>query len=514
MHLADLLPDRPGLEVYDVHEDEGTYAWDLHDARTGEVLLKGGPSGVDNGRGLAAQVSAAHRESFFSSAADNQTRSCLTGDVVSEYGPLINNFRIFWDGDLQEELLGDISRHNSPILEKWNGNGYSRMYPKRNTNLYDIGASMTINGTKGVPCLQADILGDWREEIVFYDGSDPSKINIFSTNIPTTHRVPTLMHDHVYRMGIAWQNVAYNQPPHLGYYLPDADFGYQEQLPEPEEVQTLLTLDFEEGDAASYWAFNNEGSYLVEPAAAGSTGRAASIKSTKDRGDYVKIDADLSDAKTYRLSMDLLPSVTQKTTQLAVLSQSSWDKWTNNYGMFWKTNSGQEHNAYLFNWSAGENSATAAINIDIDHWEGDAQWTFQSGTWYHLVLTVDTKKRTVDYVITPKASPSYVEAQGTYKLPEGESAIVKGIYERGGRAAYDPGAIAIDNVVVDVPVEKPKTGDVNGDGIASVTDVTTTINYILGRKTSDFSEDEADMDGNGIVNVTDVTLIINAILGK
>ena len=30
------------------------------------------------------------------------------------------------------------------------------------------------------------------------------------------------MHDHTYRMGICWQNVAYNQPPHLGYYLPDA----------------------------------------------------------------------------------------------------------------------------------------------------------------------------------------------------------------------------------------------------------------------------------------------------
>ena len=221
MHLADLLPDRPGLEVFDVHEEKGTYAWDIHDACTGAVLLKGGPAGVDNGRGLAAHVDMAYREHFFSSAADNQTRSCLTGEVISEYGPKVNNFRIYWDGDLAEELLGDISKHNQPLLEKWNGNGYSRMYPKHNTNLYQIGNSMSINGTKGVPCLQADILGDWREEIIFYDGSDPSKINIISTNVPTSYRVPTLMHDHTYRMGVCWQNVAYNQPPHLGYYLPD-----------------------------------------------------------------------------------------------------------------------------------------------------------------------------------------------------------------------------------------------------------------------------------------------------
>ena len=226
MHMADLLPDRPGLEVFDVHEEKGTYAWDLHDAATGAVLLKGGPKGIDNGRGIAAHVDANHREAFINSSGVPQTLSCLTGDTISQYGPTIQNFRIYWDGDLLEEYLGDISRHNSPLLEKWNGNGVTRMYIN-GSNVYQLGNSKTINGTKGTPCLQADILGDWREEMIFYNGADSACINIFSSSVPTEHRVPTLMHDHVYRMGVAWQNVGYNQPPHLGYYLPDADFSYQ-----------------------------------------------------------------------------------------------------------------------------------------------------------------------------------------------------------------------------------------------------------------------------------------------
>ena len=65
--------------------------------------------------------------------------------------------------------------------------------------------------------LSADILGDWREEIVLCDAEDPSKLHIYTTTIPTEHRLYTLMHDPMYRLGIAWQNVGYNQPPHLGF---------------------------------------------------------------------------------------------------------------------------------------------------------------------------------------------------------------------------------------------------------------------------------------------------------
>ena len=213
MHVGDFNPDRPGLEVFQVHEEKGTYAWDLHDAATGEILFKGGPSGVDNGRGMCAQLDAKHRGAYFSSASDRQQRSATTGEIASTVQASVN-FRIYWDGDLQEELLDGTK------IEKWTTNGTTRLYIN-NKNPYDYNASSSCNGTKATPNLQADLFGDWREEIILWSTNDNATLNIFTTNTPTTYRVPTLMHDHTYRMGICWQNTAYNQPPHLGYYLPD-----------------------------------------------------------------------------------------------------------------------------------------------------------------------------------------------------------------------------------------------------------------------------------------------------
>lgn len=211
IHMADHNPDRLGLEVFEIHEGS-PYGWDLHDAATGEILFKATGSG-DNGRGMAAQLSSTDRGSYFSSSNDRQQRSAITGAVASS-GSTSMNFRIFWDGDLQEELF------DGGKIEKWNGNGTSRLYVN-GKNPYDYNASKTCNSSKSTPNLQADFIGDWREEIILWSGNDNSTLNVFTTNMSSNFRVPTLMHDHTYRMGIAWQNVAYNQPPHIGYYLPD-----------------------------------------------------------------------------------------------------------------------------------------------------------------------------------------------------------------------------------------------------------------------------------------------------
>ena len=231
IHLADLDPDRPGLELFDVHEEKGDYAWDIHDAATGEIIWKGGPKGADNGRGLAADIVASNRGyEFWSSyggaenAADRNQNpfSAQTAEqVISKKGSM--NFRIYWDGDLQDELFDgaynkDTGQAN-PTITKWNGNSFGQLVANFNTASYQYGQS--CNTTKATPCLQADILGDWREELLLWNYKDPSELMIYTTSTPTTYRVPTLMHDHTYRMGICWQNTAYNQPPHLGYYLPD-----------------------------------------------------------------------------------------------------------------------------------------------------------------------------------------------------------------------------------------------------------------------------------------------------
>ena len=214
IHLADLDPDRPGYEVFDVHEENiNPYGCDLHDAATGEVLVSR-TSDRDTGRGLAADFDATYRGCEFTYATQTSSYKC-NGVAISNANPGMN-FRIFWDGDPYEELLDGIN------IRKWSEGtttvctlGFSR------NALSAYGKPASCNGTKSTPCLTADLFGDWREEVIFWSETDSCTLNIYTSCYPTEYRVPTLMHDHMYRLGVAWQNVAYNQPPHLGYYLPD-----------------------------------------------------------------------------------------------------------------------------------------------------------------------------------------------------------------------------------------------------------------------------------------------------
>ena len=256
-HLGDLDPDRPGLEYFMVHE-EYPYGSDLRDAKTGEILYRT-LDRDDTGRGLAADIDANHRGYEMWSSDKPEVRDCK-GNVIIEakdawkkrpangekrkrkpqmpqqgdwnsnekttfraVSPMpAMNFRIYWDGDLQDELLANgRAPHFPPYLQKWNGKEAVALPLSNGKQLFEMGHSVSCNWTKATPNLQADLFGDWREEVIYWDESDASHLNIFTTNIPTDYRVPTLMHDHIYRMGVAWQNVGYNQPPHLGYYLPD-----------------------------------------------------------------------------------------------------------------------------------------------------------------------------------------------------------------------------------------------------------------------------------------------------
>jgi len=209
MHLGDLDPDRPGLEVFQVHESStASYGWDLHDAATGEIIYSASGS-KDNGRGLAADIIPDSRGYEFWSSNDRQPRSAATGEVAATKSVSVN-FRVYWDGSLQDNLL------DGTTITAWNNNSTTTKI-----NFANYGNSQSCNSTKATPCLQADLFGDWREEVVLWNKSDSCTLNIFTSTNSTNYRVPTLMHDHVYRMGVAWQNAAYNQPPHLGYYLPD-----------------------------------------------------------------------------------------------------------------------------------------------------------------------------------------------------------------------------------------------------------------------------------------------------
>lgn len=208
LHVGDLDPRRPGLEVFAIHENEektaayGTPGASLCDAWTGKKLWSDLP-GVDIGRGLAADIDPRYLgEELWTGPTG--LRDCK-GNKIGP-APRSVNFAIWWDGDLLRELL-DRNR-----IDKWDWiNG-------RLTNLFTAEGALSNNGTKATPVLSADIFGDWREEVIFRS-ADNRELRIYSTTIPTEHRFTTLMHDPQYRLSIAWQNVGYNQPPHTGFYL-------------------------------------------------------------------------------------------------------------------------------------------------------------------------------------------------------------------------------------------------------------------------------------------------------
>lgn len=197
MHVGDFDPDRAGLEVWQCHE--GGSGATFRDARTGTVIFRYSSSG-DVGRACADDLTSRYRGCEVW-AAGSPFYSCKGSGAGS--APASTNHVVWWDGDDLRELL------NGTTISKYGGG-----------TLLSAGGCLAINGTKSNPNLQADILGDWREEVIWRT-ADSRYLRIYTTTATTARRLFTLMHDPVYRLGIAWQNVAYNQPPHAGFYLGD-----------------------------------------------------------------------------------------------------------------------------------------------------------------------------------------------------------------------------------------------------------------------------------------------------
>jgi rhamnogalacturonan endolyase len=208
LHVSRFHPDHPHPIVFGIHENEGsrhdaaTPAAAAFDARTGETLWRVG-DGLDAGRGLAADIDPRHPGAEMWGGPGG-LRSCL-GEPLGP-APRAANFAIWWDGDLLRELL------DGTTIWKWDWRH------GRQETLFTAAGCAAANGSKGTPVLSADLFGDWREEVVFRT-ADNQSLRIYTTTIPTEHRLPTLMHDPQYRLSIAWQNVGYNQPPHTSFYL-------------------------------------------------------------------------------------------------------------------------------------------------------------------------------------------------------------------------------------------------------------------------------------------------------
>jgi len=201
LHVSDFDPDVPGLEVFGVHEiEEGTKGPGvaLFSAATGKVLFTDALD-ADVGRGVADNIDNKRKGAQMWWSGSRNLYD-IKGNKVGE-APKSTNFLIYWDEDTSRELL------NSNYIDKY-GKG----------RLFTADGAVSNNGTKSTPALSADILGDWREELILRS-ADNKELRIYSTTIPTTIKQYTLMHDPQYRLSIAWQNVGYNQPPHTSFYM-------------------------------------------------------------------------------------------------------------------------------------------------------------------------------------------------------------------------------------------------------------------------------------------------------
>jgi rhamnogalacturonan endolyase len=200
LHVSIFDPSRPGLQVFMIHEAPSqTTGVEFHDAATGK-LFWGAPSTKDVGRGLAADVDPRYPGAQFFALGSRD----VNGKTIPVQGG--SNFAIWWDGDLLRELL------NGNSITKWNWETGAM------DRIFIAEGCVANNGSKSTPALSADILGDWREEVIERT-ADNKELRIFTTVIPTEHRFYTLMHDPQYREAIAWQNVAYNQPPWPSFFI-------------------------------------------------------------------------------------------------------------------------------------------------------------------------------------------------------------------------------------------------------------------------------------------------------
>ncbi|MCR5395192.1 MAG: autotransporter-associated beta strand repeat-containing protein [Bacteroidales bacterium] len=231
-HYGDLDPYRDGVEGFRCLEDNPGCVY--VDANTNEILFRW-TRGTDCGRCLAGNFTNDFPGAQLWTVDGNlwsATTSRAAEDVVATSAPgLCMNYRIYWDGDELDECFDGVSTSNYQVYD-------AKITKYGGTQLLATSGCLCINSTKANPCIQADILGDWREEFIV-PTTDNKSVRLYTTVIPTTLRNYTLMHDPQYRQAVYWQASGYNQPPHVSYFWGSRE-GFM--LPPPPVVTNGKTL--------------------------------------------------------------------------------------------------------------------------------------------------------------------------------------------------------------------------------------------------------------------------------
>ncbi len=204
LHLTAFFPDENKLQVWACHENRRDGS-SFRDAATGEVLFQI-KSNEDVGRCLAADIDSLHDGTEMWSWASDGIRNVKGETIAKDVKGLSVNMAVWWDGDLLRELL------DKNVISKYDHTRQA-CFP-----LAVFEGCLSNNGTKATPCLQADIVGDWREEVLLRT-EDNTALRLYMTPIATEYRFHTFLEDPVYRISIATQNVAYNQPTQPGFYF-------------------------------------------------------------------------------------------------------------------------------------------------------------------------------------------------------------------------------------------------------------------------------------------------------
>ncbi len=483
MHVSDWVPGNDGLEIMDVHEHLGIpYHVEIHDGETGEILM-GYYTGVDTGRGVAADIDPNYiGGEFWANAGPSYTESgepswdSTDGGLFSSESTLDNliqiadetpaaNFSIFWDGDLLSEVFDHTFNKEAyyPIsinVKDWDYETGTTVTQLESTEV------LTSNGTKGNAGLIADILGDWREEIIVRSADDDGKIRLYATTIETNYAIPTLTENFAYREGVAWQNVGYNQPANLSYLLSE---GLITARLEKEAVSTSsVSLSFTEASDGTF-GHDVEG-YEV-------------YRSTED-GDYVLVDTldnedlvevnedgstvnDLQESVSY--SFDFGKGSVQDGWILIDEDSDAYESASTGYGFVQETkdsgyvtkiysdsndpNYDKVYNDCLLGWNASHNFT---FNVDVPNGTYDVTFYVYNGSGgqYNQVTIEDIAMSDMRHGNSDRVETAQTV---TVEVTDGTLSVVNASSKSGQPAVYFSG-LTVESVVEDQPADNPSSG--------------------------------------------------------
>ena len=247
MYMTDVIPTRPGLEIafgYEVPQNRNGLC--LVDARTGEIIW-GHPYKTthihDQGM-LGDFIPEVPGIEYYGAEQDGTGKwvySAATGELIAEQDLGGLSPRALWWGDSSTKAYipgrsfggawgGGTRRRGGPGAATSAGGsgaaagaagavagrgGFGGMGPTGPSAIMKFGAGK-IGEFEGRLIAIADIMGDWREEIIV---SVPGEIRIYTTTIPTPRRRVCLLQDALYRKDVALHTMGYFYPPQLSFHF-------------------------------------------------------------------------------------------------------------------------------------------------------------------------------------------------------------------------------------------------------------------------------------------------------